>query len=85
MSEAPSSSDIVAQLASVISQRHLDMPEGSYVASLLAGGWGATARKVLEEAAETVIAAKEGDSEHLAAEAADLIFHLLITLLLDET
>tara|TARA_B100001123_G_scaffold425740_1_gene539000 strand:+ start:4177 stop:4404 length:228 start_codon:yes stop_codon:yes gene_type:complete len=56
------------------------MPEGSYVASLLAGGWEATARKVLEEAAETVIAAKEGDCEQLAAEAADLIFHLLVLL-----
>jgi phosphoribosyl-ATP pyrophosphohydrolase len=50
------------------------------VASLFAKGRGKIAQKVGEEATETIIAALSGDAGHLTAEAADLLFHLMILL-----
>lgn len=52
----------------------------SYVAHLKARGLPVIARKVGEEAIETVTAALAGTTEELAGEAADLLFHLLILL-----
>ncbi len=52
----------------------------SYVASLLAKGGDAILRKVLEEAAETLLASKEGDKLHVVREVADLWFHTLVLL-----
>src|SRR5438034_278773 len=46
------------ELAAVIAQRHRDQPEGSYVAGLLRSGIDRVVKKVGEEAAETIIAAK---------------------------
>ena len=69
---------MVDRLAATISQRHREMPEGSYTAKLLAGGTERVAQKVGEEAVEVVVAAL-GD-ERLAEEAADLIYHLLVLL-----
>ncbi len=43
-------------------------------------GVGHCAKKLGEEAVETVIAAVENDREHLIAESADLVFHLLVLL-----
>lgn len=56
-------------------------PETSYTARLLAAGVERVARKVGEEATETVIAALGGDDAELTTEAADLVFHLLVLLL----
>src|SRR5215211_8909439 len=69
---------MVARLAATISQRHREMPEGSYTAKLLAGGTERVAQKVGEEAVEVVVAAL-GD-ERLAEAAADLLYHLLVLL-----
>jgi phosphoribosyl-ATP pyrophosphohydrolase len=55
-------------------------PATSYVAKLLRDGIPRIAKKLGEEATETVIAALDGDSAALTAEAADLIFHLLVLL-----
>ena len=52
----------------------------SYVAHLKARGLPAIARKVGEEAIETVTAALAGTDEELAGEAADLLFHLIVLL-----
>jgi phosphoribosyl-ATP pyrophosphohydrolase len=52
----------------------------SYTRELLDRGVGHCAKKLGEEAIETVIAAVEHDRERLIAEAADLIFHLLVVL-----
>jgi phosphoribosyl-AMP cyclohydrolase / phosphoribosyl-ATP pyrophosphohydrolase len=52
----------------------------SYTARLLADGPGRPARKVVEEAAEVATAALAEEPEALAAEAADLLYHLLVTL-----
>lgn len=67
-----------------IVQRVTDRPEGSYTARLADGGVDACARKVIEEAGEVVLAAKDherdGPPERLAEEAADLLYHLLVLL-----
>jgi phosphoribosyl-ATP pyrophosphohydrolase/phosphoribosyl-AMP cyclohydrolase len=70
----------VEELAAVIAQRHRDMPEGSYVAGLLASGIDRVAKKVGEEAAETIIAAKNGVHDEIVWEVADLWFHSLVLL-----
>ena len=71
--------DVLARLEAIIRERRGTDPAASYVASLFAKGRPAIARKVGEEATETVIAAL-AEPEKLAAEAADLVFHLLILL-----
>ena len=63
-----------------VTQPALERPEGSYVASLLDEGVPAVARKVGEEAVETVTAALAETDERLAEEAADLVFHLYVLL-----
>jgi phosphoribosyl-ATP pyrophosphohydrolase len=52
----------------------------SYVASLYAKGLDAILKKVGEEATETVMAAKDGDSEKIIYEVADLWFHTMVLL-----
>jgi phosphoribosyl-ATP pyrophosphohydrolase len=52
----------------------------SYVSSLYAAGLDTILKKVGEEAAETLIAAKNGDREQLVRETADLWFHTLVML-----
>ena len=65
--------------ATLRERRHAD-PAQSYVARLHSGGVGQIAQKIGEEAVETVIAALDGDEAALTAEAADLVFHLLVLL-----
>ena len=72
--------DTLARLEQTIAQRSNAAPDSSYVASLFAKGRGKIAQKVGEEATETIIAALSGDAGHLTAEAADLLFHLMILL-----
>ncbi len=64
----------------MIRHRRFKAPEDSYTARLLAGGRGKAARKLGEEALETVIACLEGSREELTREAADLLYHLLVLL-----
>jgi phosphoribosyl-ATP pyrophosphohydrolase len=61
------------------SRRHAD-PASSYVASLHAKGVDAICKKVAEEAAETIMAAKDKDRLHLVWEVTDLWFHSMILL-----
>jgi phosphoribosyl-ATP pyrophosphohydrolase/phosphoribosyl-AMP cyclohydrolase len=71
---------ILARLTQTIADRARSAPAGSYTADLLAQGVPGAARKVGEEAAETVVAATAESDERLASEAADLLFHLLVLL-----
>ena len=71
---------VVEELAAVIAQRHRDQPEGSYVAGLLKSGIDRVAKNVGEEAAETIIAAKNGSHDEIVWEVADLWFHSLVLL-----
>ncbi len=72
--------DTLDRLEAVIAQRRGAAADSSYVASLFAKGREKIAQKVGEEATETVIAALTGDPEKLTAEAADLLFHLMVLL-----
>lgn len=74
------SKTMITQLEAVIAQRQTDMPEGSYTTYLFDKGQDKILKKVGEEAAETIIASKNNDSEELVAEASDLIYHLMVLL-----
>jgi len=74
------SDDILRQLAEVLEQRKQAEPDSSYVASLYDKGLDSILKKIGEEATETVMAAKDGDRDHLVYEVADLWFHSLVLL-----
>ena len=80
LERADSGPGIVEELFAVIQDRKRDMPEGSYTADLLRRGVDRVSQKVIEEAGETALAGARGDKEHLAAEAADLVYHTLVLL-----
>lgn len=73
-------SETLETLGKTIAARRDADPATSYVAKLLAGGPALIAKKLGEEATETVIAALGSDEKALTAEAADLVFHLLVLL-----
>jgi phosphoribosyl-ATP pyrophosphohydrolase len=69
---------ILERLFGVIEARKGADPANSYTAELLAGGPDLIAAKLVEEAGETADAALSETSERLAAESADLLYHLLV-------
>ncbi len=73
-------SDTLARLEATIAERLGASPDASYVAQLHARGLKVIARKLGEEATETVVAALSGTREELVGEAADTLFHLLVLL-----
>ena len=70
----------IHDLAATIDARAASGGEASYTRKLLDKGAVHCAKKLGEEAVETVIAALGTDREHLVAESADLIYHLLVLL-----
>jgi phosphoribosyl-ATP pyrophosphohydrolase len=72
--------DVLQQLAEVLELRKQQSPEKSYVASLYAKGLDSILKKIGEEAAETIVAAKNGSSEQIIYETADLWFHCMVML-----
>ena len=68
------------ELEGIIAQRETDRPEGSYTTYLFEKGVDKILKKVGEETAEVIIAAKNRDPEELKWESADLLFHLLVLL-----
>ena len=67
-------------LAATIAARKSADPESSWTAKLLAKGPEKCAEKFGEEAVEAIIEAVKGDRAALTAEAADVIYHLLVML-----
>ena len=67
-------------LARIIAERAAAPETESYTAKLIGGGPAKAAKKLGEEAVEAVIAAVQGDRENLTAEAADVLYHLLVVL-----
>jgi len=65
-------------LRNVIQQRYQERPEGSYTTYLFNQGLDKILKKVGEEAAEVIIAAKNSSDQELTLETADLIYHLLV-------
>jgi phosphoribosyl-ATP pyrophosphohydrolase len=72
--------DVLSRLATTIHERRAATAAHSYTRSLLDAGPEACARKFGEEAIETVIAGVGGDRDALTAEAADVLYHLLVLL-----
>lgn len=68
------------RLAATIAARKGSDPETSWTAKLLSRGPEKCAEKFGEEAVEAIIEAVRGDRERLTAEAADVIYHLLVML-----
>jgi len=73
-------SDVLNRLAELLEQRKSADPTTSYVAKLYAKGLDSILKKVGEEAAETIIAAKDGERDAIVYETADLWFHTLVML-----
>lgn len=74
------SDDILKRLTETLEARKAAEPDSSYVAKLYAKGLDAILKKIGEEATETVMAAKDGQSEKIIYEVADLWFHTLVLL-----
>lgn len=74
------SEDVLGRLAATIRQRRVEDAGRSYTRQLLDAGPARCARKLGEEALETVIAGISQDDQALTSEAADLIYHLLVLL-----
>ncbi|MBM9594564.1 phosphoribosyl-ATP diphosphatase [Roseitranquillus sediminis] len=68
------------RLAATVAARRGADPESSWTARLLARGPGKCAEKFGEEAVEAIVAAASGSREELTAEAADVLYHLLVML-----
>ena len=76
----PELEGVLQELYSVIEQRKEIRPDGSYTAYLFNKGLDKILKKVGEEATETIVAAKNSDSERLVSETSDLLYHLLVLL-----
>ncbi|MEB3195199.1 MAG: bifunctional phosphoribosyl-AMP cyclohydrolase/phosphoribosyl-ATP diphosphatase HisIE [Cyanobacteriota bacterium] len=76
----PPPADACTELSRVIEGRRDHPEEGSYTNKLLAGGDNRILKKIGEESVEFVMACKDQDSEAIASEAADLVFHLQVAL-----
>jgi len=77
---------VLDALFATIEDRRDELPEGSYTASLFTHekGENAVLEKIGEEATEVILAAKDDDSEELLAESADLVYHLLVLLAMQD-
>ena len=71
---------VLTTIADRLDTRRDADPQSSYVASLLQKGEDEILKKVLEEAAETLMASKDKDKQHLVREIADLWFHSMVLL-----
>lgn len=84
LSEKPQPSEdrfaILNELEKVIAEREAEMPEGAYTTYLFNEGVDKILKKVGEEAAEVIIAAKNRAHDELEWETADLFYHVLVLL-----
>ena len=72
--------EVLAELVDTIETRSQDGSGQSYTAMLLSEGSENCAKKFGEEAIEVVLASLDKDPNHLVAEAADVLYHLLVLL-----
>jgi phosphoribosyl-ATP pyrophosphohydrolase len=78
--------EVLDELFATIEERKETLPEGSYTASLFTHekGENAVLEKLGEETTETILAAKDDEEEELLAESADLVYHLLVLLAMED-
>ena len=72
------------ELENLLAERKKLQPENSYTASLFRDGQDRILKKVVEEAGEVVLAAKNKDRREIIHETADLLFHTLVMLVNEE-
>ena len=86
MDEETPPTEVFDALFDTIEDRKRELPEGSYTASLLTHekGENAVLEKLGEEATEAILAAKDDDQEELLAESADVVYHLLVLLAMED-
>ncbi len=70
----------LSDLERIVAERALSGDEGSWTAKLYRAGMERAAKKLGEEAVETVIAAVKGDDKALISESADLLYHWLVVM-----
>lgn len=70
--------EVISELIETIAKRDEERPEGAYTTYLFEKGVDKILKKVGEEAAEVIIAAKNRDPEELRNESADLLYHLMV-------
>ncbi len=82
MSADDATTDVLDELFEVIEDRKENLPEGSYTTSLFTHekGENAVLEKIGEECTELVLAAKDDNTDELAHESADIVYHLLVLL-----
>jgi phosphoribosyl-ATP pyrophosphohydrolase len=73
-------SEVIAELWDVIESRRDADPTDSYTAKLLQGPEDKLLKKIAEESGEVIMAAKDGDPEHLRYEIGDVVYHLLVVM-----
>jgi phosphoribosyl-ATP pyrophosphohydrolase len=71
---------VLGELGAVVRGRRAADPEESYTARLLTGPEDTLYKKLVEEACELVLAAKDCDHDHIRYEAADVLYHLMVLL-----
>lgn len=72
--------ETLTSLAATIHGRRTASPEESYTAKLLTEVEDELLKKLAEESSEVIMACKDNDHDHIRYEAADLVYHLLVTL-----
>lgn len=70
--------EVLSRLYSLVESRKRERPEGSYTTYLFDQGLDKILKKMGEECAETIIAAKNEDRDALVKESSDLLYHLLV-------
>jgi phosphoribosyl-AMP cyclohydrolase / phosphoribosyl-ATP pyrophosphohydrolase len=70
--------EVLSRLYALIESRNRERPNGSYTTYLFDQGLDKILKKVGEECAETIIAAKNDDRSALIKETSDLLYHLLV-------
>lgn len=72
--------DILARLEETLASRRGADPSSSYTAKLFAKGPDSILKKIGEESAELIMAAKDGVAENIVYESADLMYHIMVLL-----
>jgi phosphoribosyl-ATP pyrophosphohydrolase len=75
-----STHDILHRLSDTLASRRNADPETSYTAKLFASGPDSILKKIGEESAELIMAAKDGKRLNIVWESTDLIYHILVLL-----
>jgi len=83
-SQAPDIGAVLGEVYAVLEQRKRDLPEDSYTAKLLMGPQDKLLKKIGEESAELIIAARDGDAKQLRYELGDLLYHMLVVMVRED-